>query len=255
MDASGRSADGRLIGVDRVDLPAVAFFRDDFASEPLVALMNRLASDPSALLVDRSTWERFNLNTGDSVELAVELEERQRLPFVVAGFFEFFPSLFPEDGPIFLANLEYIFESSGGLQPYDVWLRTAPEADSRAIVAGVQNLGVPVIWAQDARQTLETALSAPNRQGTLGLLSVGFLAASALTVTGFLLYALFSFRERFVQLGVLRALGLSTRQMAVALALEQFILVLAGLIAGTAIAVLAARLLKIFQVVKMGENI
>jgi putative ABC transport system permease protein len=83
-------------------------------------------------------------------------------------------------------------------------------------------------------------LRAPNRQGTLGLLSVGFLTASALTVIGFLLYAIFSFRERFVQLGVLRALGLSKHQMAAALALEQFILVLAGLIAGTAIAVLAA---------------
>jgi putative ABC transport system permease protein len=240
--ASGRSTDGLLLGVDRVDFPQVAFFRDDFASEPLVALMNRLASDPSALLVDRGTWERFNLNTGDQVELTVRLAERQRLPFIVAGFLEYFPTLYPEDGPFFLANLEYIFESSGGLQPYDVWLRTGPEADSRAIVAGVQSLGVAVIRAQDARRILGEVFAAPNRQGMLGLLSVGFLAAAALTVIGFLLYALLSFRERFVQLGVLRALGLSARQMAAALALEQLFLILAGLAAGTLIAVLTASL-------------
>jgi putative ABC transport system permease protein len=240
--ASGRSADGRLVGVDRVDFPGVVFFREDFASEPLVALMNRLASNPAALLVDRRTWERFNLKTGDPVEIAVDLTERQRLPFKVAGFFDYLPSLYPEDGPIFLTNLEYIFESTGGLLPYDVWLRTAPDADSRSIVAGIQRLGAFVVRAQDARELLETSMLSPNRQGTLGLLSVGFLAASALTVIGFMLHAIFSFRERFVQLGVLRALGLSSRQMAAALALEQCLLVLVGLSAGTLIAVLTARL-------------
>jgi putative ABC transport system permease protein len=76
----------------------------------------------------------------------------------------------------------------------------------------------------------------------LGLLSVGFLAAVLLTVVGFLLYALFSFRERFVQLGVLRAIGLSARQMSAYLALEQFIMILIGVAAGTGIAVLSAYL-------------
>jgi putative ABC transport system permease protein len=254
LAAGGRSGDGRLVGVDRVDFPGVAFFREDFASEPLVSLMNRLASDPSALLVDRRTWERFSLNTGDPVELTVDLEGRQALPFKVAGFFDYFPSLYPEDGPIFLANLEYIFEMSGGLQPYEVWLRTSPEAESRAIVTSIQQLGVAVILAQDARGTLKAAMGLPNRQGTLGLLSVGFLAASALTVIGFLLHTIFSFRERFVQLGVLRALGLSSRQMAAALALEQLLLVTAGLAAGTAIAVLTAGLFIPYLPVAFGSH-
>jgi putative ABC transport system permease protein len=97
-----------------------------------------------------------------------------------------------------------------------------------------------VITYQDARARVDEAYAAPNRQGMLGLLSVGFLAASALTVIGFLLYALLSFRERFIQLGVLRAIGLSRRQTGVALGLEQFILVLAGLVGGTGIGVLTA---------------
>jgi len=155
---------------------------------------------------------------------------------------EYFPSQYPGDGPFFVANLDYLFESTGGLQPYDVWLRTAQDADPQAIVLGVNNLGVAVIRAQDARQVLAQTFQAPNRQGVLGLLSVGFLAASLLTVVGFLLYALFSFRERFIQLGVLRAIGLSGGQMAAYLALEQFFLILTGLAVGTGIAVLASYL-------------
>ncbi len=134
LGASGRSAGGRLIGIDRVEFPAVAFFRQDFASEPFIALMNRLAFDPSAILIDRATWEKFNLATGDQVELQFKTGKTIKAQFVVVGVLDYFPTLYPEDGPFFIANLEYLFEAAGGLQPYDVWLRTAPDADAQAIV-------------------------------------------------------------------------------------------------------------------------
>jgi putative ABC transport system permease protein len=54
-----------------------------------------------------------------------------------------------------------------------------------------------------------------------------------MSVIGFLLYALFSFRQRFIELGMLRAIGLSTGQMLVLLASELAFLFLTGLAAGT----------------------
>jgi putative ABC transport system permease protein len=50
---------------------------------------------------------------------------------------------------------------------------------------------------------------------------------------GFLLYALFSFRQRFIELGVLRAIGLSSGQMTIFLAWELAFLIFTGLIIGT----------------------
>jgi len=242
--AGGDSAKGRLIGIDRSEFPAVAYFRDDFAGEPLARVLNRLASDPAAILVDRATWERLQLRVGNPVDLEIRLPtgEKKTAEFKVAGLLHLFPTQYPGDGPFFVANLETIFEACGGLQPYDVWLRTSPGTDVHAIVQGINDLGVPVVRVQDARGTVEQSLAAPNRQGILGLLSVGFLAALALTVVGFFLYALFSFRERFIQLGVLRAVGLSTIQMGAALAVEQLLLIAVGLLGGTGIAVLTARL-------------
>jgi putative ABC transport system permease protein len=150
--------------------------------------------------------------------------------------------LYLEEGPFFIANLEYIFEASEGLQPYDVWLSTSPEADTGAILQGLFNLGVPVPRHLDARQTLSEVYAQPNRQGMLGMLSVGFLAALLLTAIGFFLNAIFSLRERTLLLGVLRAIGLSARQMGAALALEQILLLLVGLGAGTGIAALTSYL-------------
>jgi hypothetical protein len=49
----GRQQNGRLLGVDRLELSQVAFFRADFADESLGGLMNRLAVNPANLLVSR----------------------------------------------------------------------------------------------------------------------------------------------------------------------------------------------------------
>lgn len=65
------------------------------------------------------------------------------------------------------------------------------------------------------------------------MLSVGFLASAFLTVLGFFLYALFSFRRRFIELGTLRAVGLSAGQLTVFLTCELAFLILLGLGAGT----------------------
>jgi putative ABC transport system permease protein len=244
LNSGGRSASGQVLGIDRADFASVAFFRDDFAGEPLNALMNRLASSPDAVLVDAATWQRFNLNTGDTLDLLVTPSsgDPATISFTVAGAFTRFPTWNPDqDGALFVTNLDYLFETWGGLQPYAVWLRTAPNADTQAILDGINQMGVSVVRAQDARAEIDTALDLPGRQGVLGMLSVGFLASAGLTVLGFFLYALFSFRERFIQLGVLRAIGLSVEQMRSGLTAELACLTLTGILAGTLVGVLAAR--------------
>jgi len=75
-----------------------------------------------------------------------------------------------------------------------------------------------------------------------GLLSVGFVASALLTVLGFLLYALFSFRRRFIEMGMLRAIGLSVKQMIIFLAAELASLIALGIGAGTLVGVLASRI-------------
>jgi len=69
------------------------------------------------------------------------------------------------------------------------------------------------------------------------VLSVGFGAAALLTVLGFLLYALLSYQRRFVELGFLRAIGLSTNQMTIFLASELALLISMGALIGTALGV------------------
>jgi len=239
-----RRETGRLIGVDRVDFAQVAFFRRDFAAgQSLGALMNELALGRNHLLVSRSFLARHGLGVGDRLLLTVQvLDERAEMEFVVAGVLDLFPTVYPEDGPFFVANLDYIYEQLGGMFPYDVWLRLQEDADPAAVVDGVRELGLRVVAVGDARGLIAAEQSRPQRQGLFGLLSIGFVAAAGLTVLGFLLYSVVSFRRRFIELGMLRAVGLSVAQMAAFLASEQALIILAGGAIGTGLGVWASQL-------------
>jgi putative ABC transport system permease protein len=255
-DIGGRQQTGRLLGIDRAEFPAVAFFRTDFASrEALGGLMNRLALNRTNVLVSRDYLERNTLKIGDPIKLTVNAAgDFKTIDFTIAGVLDLFPTLYPQDGPFFIANLEYVFEQLGGLYPYDVWLTADRATDAETIAGGVRDLGITVVTAEDAREMITSEQARPERQGVFGLLSVGFLAAASLTVLGFLVYAIVSFRRRFIELGMLRAVGLSVTQMALFLTGEQAIVIVTGASLGTLLGVLASQIFIPFLQVGTGKT-
>ncbi len=238
----GRQTSGQLLGIDRIDFPRVAFWRTDFNSaESLGDLMNRIAASRDNILVSRDFLERRNLKVGDPIKLTIAAAgDFAEIEFKVAGAIDLFPGYYPSEGPLFVANLDFVHEGFGGQYPYSVWIDSDPSYPSAQIVAGVRQLGISVVTSQDATDRIAAEQQRPERQGVFGLLSVGFFAAAALTVLGFLVYAVVSFQRRFIELGMLRAIGLSINQMVGYLAGEQALLILTGMGLGTAIGILAS---------------
>lgn len=231
---SGSVQNGVFIGVDRVDFLKVAYWRYDFAPSSLGALMNALAIAPDGILVPRDFMAAHALNVGDMIRITVDTYgQRNELDVKIVGTFDLFPTWYPEEGPLFVGNLDYLFERAGGLFPYDVWLKVEPGVDYQQVVESIRDLNFRVLDWDAALLEVEKEQERPERQGLFGLLSVGFGAAAVLTVLGFLLYALFSFRRRFIELGILRAIGLSSGQMTAFLAWELAFLILLGSAAGT----------------------
>jgi putative ABC transport system permease protein len=247
----GRQRQGRILGVDRIDFAHVAFFRRDFASnESLGGVLNRLAVSRDYLLVSRDFMDQNGLNVGDPLRLNVEAAgEFADVEFIIAAPLDLFPTMYPQDGPFFVAQLDYLHESMGGQFPYNVWLSVDDAVSDTAVTQGVRDLGLLVVSANSAQALISAEQERPERQGLFGLLSVGFGAAAVLTVLGFLVFAIVSFKRRFIELGMLRAIGLSVGQMAVYLAGEQAALILTGMGLGTGLGVWASALfIPFFQV-------
>lgn len=233
--STGGTQDGTFMGIDRIDFPRTAFWRQDFAQANLGTLMNALAVVWDGVLVSRDFMRQNSLTEGDPLHLTVlTYGQSNEIDLQIVGSFDLFPSWYPEDGPLFVGDLEYLFAQAGMQFPYRVWLTTQPQVDPRQLVEeGVRDLNVRIFEWEASRLDISTAQQLPERQGLFGVLSIGFAAAAVMTVLGFLLYALFSFRRRLIQLGVLRASGLSTGQMTSFLAWELIFLILFGAGLGT----------------------
>jgi putative ABC transport system permease protein len=234
----------QFVGVDRVDFQQTAFFRDDFSVQPLGALMNRLALNPAALLVSRDFLGENSLRVGEPLVLQINsLAGRTPVTFTIAGTFDLFPQdNLGELSELFVGNLDYVFENLGTAMPYDVLASVDPEVTLDEVVDAAGTLGYLVVNGEDARQIIVVAKGQPERRGMFGLLSAGFIAASLLTVIGFVLSAIITFRGRKIQLGMLRTMGLSAWQMAAFVALEQILLISLGALAGSILGVVVSQL-------------
>ena len=243
---STHNASATYLGIDRLDFARVSYWRNDFSSQSLGTLMNALASRYDAVLAPESVLAENALNVGDTVQVNAHLQDGDvSLPMTIVGAFRLWPGWNPKDadeGPLFVGNLDYFFQQAGGQVPYDIWLKTRPGSDPKAIVEGVRSLGVGVLNYADVQTKIDLEQTRPSRQGLFGMLSVGFGAAGLFTVLGFFLYAVFSLRRRTIELGVLRAIGFSSAQMGVFLGGELALLLGVGIGAGTFLGVIASRI-------------
>jgi putative ABC transport system permease protein len=256
---SGDQVQGTFLGIDRLTFPQVAFWQRNFAPVQLGALMNALGVTPEGVLVPRSFLEEEGLNIGDMLTLGVIAGQPVGLTAPIVGVFDLFPTWYPEDGPLFVGNLDYVFTLLGTEYIHEAWLRTEANADPEFIVRAVRGFSLLLDPTADRAKVVENGLNTvvsdwasasiqitteqrrPERQGLFGLLSVGFGASALLTVLGFLLYALFSFRRRFIEMGMLRAIGLSAPQLRAVLASELVFLILIGVAVGTLLGVAVSR--------------
>lgn len=233
-----RSPVSRLIAIDRVEFPRIAWWRPDFADVPLGALMNALAIDQSALIVQTEFLEQYRLKIGDRVILRLD---KYPLEFFIAETTHYFPGVDPNDGFIFIANYDYIYDLLGS-HPYEAWVTVDPGVLSKDVMDQIQRKTIHIQAIKDSRVAVNVGLLDPQRTGLFGVLSLGFIVGAVLTILGFFLYSFLSFERRLLQMGILRAMGLSVRQLFTLLVFEQVFLILVGVAAGTILGVAAGHL-------------
>ncbi len=235
---------GTFMGIDRADFANASFWRNDFAPYKLGYLLNALGTIPDGLLVSEGFMDERGLRPGDLMRVTVVLAEGDvELDAQIVGTLNYFPTWYEaEDGPLFMGNLDYLFSEIGGDMPYDVWLTTAETPDGEALESALRSRNLRTWRWYEPYTAIQTEQVRPQRQGLFGQLSVGFITAALLTVLGFFMYALFSFRKRFITLGILRAVGMSARQMVMLIAFELAALILSGLTLGTVLGVWISQL-------------
>jgi putative ABC transport system permease protein len=246
----------RFLAVDRLDFPSVAWFREDFAQEALGALMNQLALSPDAILVPQQFLNQHPVKIGDKIPLKVTVDFGLRVNtlFTVVGAYEYFPTVHEEEVTV-IGNLEHLSNAIGVPAKHHIWLRVQEGTDGQAVFKAVSRMGVVAGRQRDAPALIAEEQAKVERVGVFGTLSVGFLAAVAMAGIGLSLHNYASLRESLFRFAVLRALGLSRRQVVIQVVMEYALLTACGTTAGAFIGAAASELFAPFFTVTGEEGL
>lgn len=155
--------------------------------------------------------------------------------FEVRGTISNFPTL---SGPYAIVSLPDLSEqvdlTSFGARragDFEAWLTIDP-AQYEALVGRSELQGRILDDARTQSRVLQNDVMA---QGTSGAFDLNMLVLALLSVVGFLLVHFFAAQQRRIEFSILRAMGLSTRQLLSLLTTEGVLVISMGLLAGTAI--------------------
>lgn len=188
---------------------------------PIPALVNELFMAATGTLPE------------DQIEIGEQFSTTRRI--VVAGEVRGFPTIAP-DQPLAILDLSSLaladYARRGRLAVPAEWWLAAPGADPDALRATLAGQPFGATEVSSRHSLLRERLADPIALGVIGALALGSAAAWLFAALGFLVSAAVATRERLSEFALLRALGLSRRQLAMSLSLENGFLLLISLGAG-----------------------
>lgn len=218
-----------------------AWFRDDLLPVHWWNYCSALVECKSGVIASRS-WEEKGVQLGDTI--TVKWGGNDSIQLTVLAFVDYWPSLDPQETMVvnertqetaikdfLICNYNYI-RKLVELQPYQIWIKLAEDATSEQLYADIQEKNIKLQHITDSSQLLIEEKTDPELQGMNGALTLGFVVIMLMTVIGFLIYWIISIRSRTLQFGVLRAMGVTFKEIIGTLGYEQLLVSVASIAAG-----------------------
>jgi len=244
IDAVSRSGRwGQLVAM-RYSRPQQTYplrLRQTWTKEPLPALASPAFMELTALQV------------GDVARAWVNSAE---VEFRIAGTVRYFPTMYEQQEAGYLITSRDLLlplfneTSQNATNPNEALVGTHGGTSTDSLAPMVPMLSQS--WQADSvRRTLKAN---PLALGLRSVIFFGYTLTTLLGLVGFATHFYLSVRQRDVLYGVLRAMGLSARQLYRSLVLEQVVLILAGLALGTGLGVLLNQITLPRLPVSLGER-
>ena len=251
-----RYADVYALGIDSTKYQSLGYWRSDFADQPLSTLMQKLRtrvseSESVPAIIDDQLLADTGKHIGDQIN--IELGTALAANFVIEGTFHYFPTLDTSQYAI-VADVNQLLQvlnlnPLNQVTPNEVWFKLAPNApqytadtaQNRLVNNPEHKQVIVTVQAAYDRIALESSLrNDPLHFSISGALSLDFVGAALLSVIGFVVLFYVIAQRRSFEFGVLRAMGLSLRQLAGSLAWEQVTLLFSAILFGLGLGVVLA---------------
>lgn len=235
FNVDSESGTATLFGIDTDDFGNTIWFPHYLLDYHINDYLNLIAEDPRAVLISRTLAEQREVEVGDAIH--VGWQGVQAAPFIVYGIIDYFPSFNPNPtltaaavrdnakptAPMLIVGHLSQIQLHLQLLPYDVWLKVSPDVTTSQFYQGITDEGINMTSVTNTREQLIKAKNDPFTLALNGILTLGFIISIVVSFIGFLLYWILSLKGRTLQNGIMRAIGLSLRQLISMLALEQLL--------------------------------
>lgn len=226
--------DVRIMGIEPKKFGETAEFDASLMPIHWYRFLNVLSSRKDALVLS-SNFKALGLQIGDSVNLtSPNLKRNNSISGTIYGFVDYWPGYNPKNYEVqsdqsvkesevylVLARLDTVNEEWNTV-PYEVWLKTDAQGSTEAFYNMAEERKLRTDTLHDTAAEITKEATEAIRQGTNGIFTVSFIASLALSVAGFLIYWISSVKNRELQFGVLRAMGMRFSEIVVMLLNEQF---------------------------------
>jgi putative ABC transport system permease protein len=245
-DASWEVTNVSLLAVNPGSLAQIAYYPPDISHLSIDTVLSVLGSTPPGVLplILSDDAPPRGVKVGDRVQYRIG---RREYEFQVRGIIVHFPTLIRPFAVTLLPTLEQQVDLDARELSWiggrELWLDVDPSQHA-ALVSALESQvleGTKTASLQagriagDAQARLHSLQADLVAQTATSAFNLNALTLAILSSASFLLIQIFAARRRQVEFGVLRAMGLSTRQLLALLAIEGLIMLLLGLLAGTGI--------------------
>ena len=213
--------------------------------------------DSIPVVVTRDWLDSTRTAVGDEVPLPSLQTDRDFGRIV--GAVESFPTVDPSLGQAILVDLP-TFQAMdlaldrGIVEVGEHWL--AVEGDPATVSESLLDAPIETVVVIGRDERASDLKTDPTALGSIGALTIGFVAAGVFAAVGFVVSSIVSIRERAGEFALLRALGLTSRQIARGLATEQLALIIVSLVLGTILGVtLSATIIPLISVTQDGSAV
>ncbi len=236
-----------LMAVEPYKFSNVAWFRNDLLPVHWWNYLKALQDYPSGVIISRPLSDKYEIALGDVISVKWSGNEAISVP--VLAVVDYWPGINPNEaqkkadkpretspeeelvltGPnqyaqkCFIIMNYYYTSTVTDMEPYEVWLDLEENATSQALYEDISAKRIPIETIDDASQRIISIKNQPQLQGMNGALTLSFVIIMIMTIIGFLIYWILSIRSRTLQFGILRAMGVTFREIVGIIGYEQLL--------------------------------
>lgn len=248
--AGKKSSDNvSLMSIDPYDFGNVTWYRAGLLPYHINEYLNLLTTEESACIISKGLAGTLGVKAGDSI--MTTWGNNKQVVFNVYAVADYWPSDLPvvnkdmakvSEPNFMVTNLSYV-QDNFPKEPYSIWLKLKEGASREQLFKDIaQNKQMFIYGLVDSKNDIINLKNNPSQLAINGSLTMGFLISGIICFLGFILYWVLSLKERSLQFGILRAIGLSSAQLKFMMVWEQLLTSGVAMAAGTVVGLIASKL-------------